>query len=687
MHFGTQLQLNVQATDLDPETLTMQVSNLPSFGSFASNGNGSVTITFSNSSVNGTYNNITVQVSDQHGGSSSQSFNLIVNDNYNPVMGTVNNVSVNELQTAQLNLTATDLNASDALTWSFTGLPSFATTVPGTNSVQINLAPGYADNGSYIVLARVQDGNNGFDTASFVITVNDVNPNKKIYINFNDGTLAAGAPWNNTNKGTPSLNDNFPALKDETGVNSGIGLQITSPWQNLGNATNTFGVNTGNNSGVYPDAVMISTYFTNDATQSIRIYGLNIANKYNFTFFGSRGGVTDDRTSIYTIGTTSVSLNAANNSTNTVSINNVQPNPDSSVTMTLQKGASALFAYLNAMVIQSIYDDGTAPAKPRNLAAQALSGRTRLTWIDAAYNENAYEVYRATNIAGPYTLLNPGGNNPNLVRYDDSTVAGNITYCYSVRALNGYGNSPYCDTITFTMPNASPVITTVPDVKMKTQQVADVNITATDDPNDVITLQVTGLPAFASFTDHGDGTGVIHITPGNTIGNFSGITIIATDDKAASSSQALKIIVTDKDITSYYVNFNQILPVGDPWNSFNSLPLAGLSVSNLKDDAGNTSGVNVTLVDGWESANDLGATTGNNSGVYPDDVMKTLYYESSTNAKRIRITGLATTNTKYNLIFFASRGGVNDNRNYHLHCRRPIGNFECCRQFNQYSSH
>jgi predicted esterase len=662
MHNGTQLQVNVQATDLDPETLSMSVSGLPAFGSYAPNGNGSIIITFSNSSVNGTYSPITVQVSDQHGGSSSTSFDLIVNDNYNPVIGTVNNVSVSEQQTAQVNLTATDLNASDVLTWSLTGLPSFATTVPGTNSVQINLAPGYADNGSYVVLATVQDGNNGFDTASFVITVNDVNPNKKVYINFNDGSNAAGTPWNNTNKGTPSLNDNFPALKDETGANSGIGLQITSPWQNLGNATNTFGVNTGNNSGVYPDAVMISCYFTNDATQSIRIYGLNIANKYNFTFFGSRSGVTDDRTSVYTIGTTSVSLNAANNSTNTVSINNVTPNPDGSVTMTLAKTSAALFAYLNAMVIQSIYDDGTAPAKPRNLAAQSIAGKTRLTWVDAAYNETAYEVYRATDIGGPYTLLTPGGNNPNLVQYNDSAVTGNTTYYYSVRAINGYGNSPYSDTLAFTTPNASPAITHVDDVKMKTQQVADINIVATDDPTDVITLQVTGLPAFASFTDHGDGTGTIHITPGNTIGTFSGITIIATDDKSASSNQALKIIVSDKDITSYYVNFNQTLPVGDPWNSFNSLPLAGLSISNLKDDASNTSGVNVTLVDGWESANDLGATTGNNSGLYPDDVMKTLYYESSTNAKRIRITGLATTNTKYNLIFFASRSGVNDNR-------------------------
>jgi len=666
MRYGSQLNLNISASDIDPGTLTLQVNNLPSFASFTPGSNGTGVISFTNPAIGdqGTYNNIEVTVADQQGGNSSLSFSLVVNDNYVPVISAISNISVNELQTTQVNLTAVDQNVGENLTWTLTGLPSFATPVINGGSVQINFAPGYADNGPYWVMARVQDENNGFDTASFMITVNDVNPNKKVYINFTDGTYTAGSPWNNTNKPTPSLNDVFGNLNDETGVNTGIGIRITSPWQNLGNATNTYGVNTGNNSGVYPDNVMRSAYFTDASTQTMTVQGLNPAYKYNFTFFGSRSGVNDNRNTIYTIGGSSVTLNAASNSQNTVSVNNVQPNPDGTLPMTLQRAAGASYGYLNAMVIQILYDDGTAPAKPRNLTGQFASGAIKLNWIDAAYNEAAYEVYRSsTNQPGSFTLLNPGGNNANLQQYDDLNFLGNTTYYYYVIATNSQGSSPSSDTVSVTTPNASPLINAIADVKMKTQQIIDVNIVALDDPSDVITLQVTGLPSFATFTGTGNGTGTINIAPGNTMGTFTGITVTATDNKGAASNRQFSIIVSNKDITSYYVNFNQVLPVGTPWNNFNSAPIAGTAISNIQDDGGNSSGINISLIDGWDGANDVGATATNNSGIFPNDVMKTAYFTSATTAKRIRITGLATGTTKYNLVLFASRGGVNDVRN------------------------
>lgn len=665
MHFGTQLNVNVTATDLDPEVLNIQVTNLPAFATFTPGSNGTGVINFNNPPTQQVYNNITVTVTDQHSGTSAVSFKLTVNDNYNPVIANINDVTLSEQQTLQVNLSASDQNVSDVLTWSFTGMPAFASVTSNNTTAQITLTPGYADNGPYTVTAKVDDGHNGVATKSFVITVNDVNPNKQVYINFTDGTYTAGTPWNNTNKPTPSLNDNFANLKDENGVNTGIGLLITSPWQNLGNATNTYGVNTGNNSGVYPDNVMRSAYFTDGSVQSMNIYGLNPVYKYNFTFFGSRSGVSDDRTTVYTIGGNSVQLNASSNSQNTVSINNVQSDGSGVVSLTLQKTPAAAYGYLNAMVIQALYDDGTAPAKPRNLSAQFINGNVRLNWIDAAYNEAAYEVYRSTtNQPGSYTLLNPGGNNANLQQYDDPLITGNTLYYYYVRALNNIGSSPNSDTVSITTPNASPLLTAIADVKMKTQEVVDVNVTAVDDPADIITLQVTGLPSFGTFTDNGNGTGTIHLAPGNTIGTFTNITVTATDNHGAASNLHFDITVSDKDITSYYVNFNQVLPVGSPWNSFNSAPVAGASVTNLKDDAGNTSSSSVVLIDGWDGANDVGATTGNNSGVFPDDVMKTAYFQGSASVQRIQITGLTTGgSTKYNLVFFASRSNVNDNRN------------------------
>ncbi len=659
MRFGTNLQLNVQAVDADPEVLNISVTGLPGFANFVSTGNGLGTINITNA-VLGVYNDITVTVTDQNGGEHAVSFNLTVNDNYVPVINAVNNVTLNEQEAINVNLSATDQNAGDVLSWSFNNLPDFISITTNNNSAQLQLAPGFADNGSYKVNVKVEDGNNGTDTISFNITVNDVNPNKKIYVNFTDGSLQAPAPWNNTNK-IPVLNDVFGNLLDETGANSGLSLKVTSSWQNVGNGTNVLGVNT--TSGIYPMQAIRSAYWSNSNQQSLLISGLNPSNKYNFTFFGSRAA-TDNRTTIYTIGGNSVELNAANNTQNTISVNNLSPAGDGTLTLTIKNATGSAYSYLNAMVVESIFDDGSAPARPRDLSAEFNSGAIYLNWVDAAYNEDTYEVYRSTALHGVYTLLNPGGNNANLQEFVNNNVAGNTTYYYTVRATNTYGNSLFSDTVSVITPNTSPVLNTISDVKMKTTQVVNVNVVATDDAADVVTLTVTGLPSFASFIDNGNGTGTINIAPGSTMGTFNDVVVVAKDDKGAENSVTFKIIVSDKDITSMYVNFNQVvLPVDEPWNSFNTLPLAGRSITNLKDDNGNTTAASITLVDGWQGANDVGATTGNNTGVFPDNVMKTAYFESTSNTKRIRISGLTSGgNTKYNLVFFASRI-ANDTRN------------------------
>ncbi|TXJ28327.1 MAG: T9SS type A sorting domain-containing protein [Chitinophagaceae bacterium] len=665
MRYGTQLQINVQATDLDPETLDIQVTNLPGFATYTPTGNGTGVITFNNPTAlqQGAYNNITIQVTDQHSGFSSLSFNMLVNDNYLPAIGTVNNLSVNEQQTTQVTLTATDQNAADVLTWSFVGLPSFVTVDQTSGQAQLTVAPGYADNGVYNVTATVNDGNGGQDVKSFSITVNNVNPNRKIYVSFNDGTNQAAAPWNNTNKNNPALGDKFLSLKDETGATSTVSLEITSNWLGIGNGSNTLGVNTGNNSGVYPDPVMISAYYTTTTPQTIRISGLGAGKKANFTFFGSRAGVTDNRTSVYTINGNSVSLNAASNSRNTVSLNNMVADASGNLTLTLSAGSGAAYGYLNAMVIETVFDDGTAPVKARDLSAAMNNNAVQLNWIDAAYNENGYEVYRATNIAGPYTLINTGATNIiDQTQYNDQTVTGSTTYYYTVRAINLAGAAPYSDTVSIAVPNVAPQLTVPATVNMKTQQTVSANISATDEPGDAITLSVSNLPAFATFTSNG-GNGSIQFAPGNVTGSFD-ITVTATDSHGASTSKVVSLTILDKDITKIMVNFNAVLPVASPWNSFNVTPLAGRTLANMVDNAGTATSVGITLVDGWDDANNVGAVTGNNSGVFPDDVMQTAYWTASASAKRVRLTGLSTApGIKYNLVFFGSRAGANDNRN------------------------
>src|SRR6218665_526467 len=666
MRYGSQLQLNVSASDVDPETLTVQINNLPAFGSYTSTGNGTGTITFNNPTAGqqGTYNNITVVVTDQHEGTVSTSFNLIVNDNFLPVIGTVNNVTVNELQVTNVTLIATDENVSDVLTWSFAGLPSFVTVSQTSGQAQLTLNPGYADNGTYNVTATVNDGHGGEMEKSFSITVNDVNPNKKIYVSFNDGTNQASAPWNNTNKNNPALGDKFLALKDEDGTTTAVGMELTSNWLAIGNGSNNLGVNTGNNSGIYPDKVIMTAYYTTSgAAQTIRISGLGANRRANFTFLGSRTGVTDNRTSVYTINGVSASLNAASNSQTTASLNNMQADANGQLILTLTAGAGAAYGYLNSMIIESLYDDGSVPAKARNLTAAMSGANVQLNWVDAAYNETGYQVYKATNLSAPFTLINSGATNViNQAQYLDGPIAGSTTYYYSVRAINAVGSSPYSDTVSIAVPNVAPQLTVQSAINMKTQQVVSVNVTATDEPGDAVTLSAIGLPAFITFTNSG-GNGTLQIAPGNVTGVFN-FTVKATDSHGASTGKAITLTVLDKDVTKMLVNFNAVLPVASPWNSFNASPTAGRAISGIVDNSGAATAVSVTLVDAFDDASNVGATTGNNSGVYPDDVMQTSYWPAAATSKRVRIAGLSTAaDIKYNLVFFGSRSGVADNRN------------------------
>jgi len=687
MRYGTQLQLQVQATDSDGDALTIQVTNLPAFGAFVSTGNGTGTITFSPAQKDsGVYNNITVTVTDANGASASTSFSLTVNNNYPPVITRpVNNVSVNMKQTATVNLSATDQSASYVLSWSFKGLPGFAAVTTNGGSATLNLSPGYADGGSYIVQARVDDGNHLFDTVSFTITVVPVPlPSTKVYVHFSDGSTGtvASAPWNNT-AAVPVQNAAFPNLKDQNGSATGIGLTITSPWQSIGygNGANNLGATTGNNSGVYPDVVLGSAYYTDGNTQTIKISGLDTAGRYNFTFLGSRGNVADDRTSVYSIsgtyGNASVSLQAANNTSNTVTISNMRPNGDSTLTLTLQRGANAPYGYLNALMIEKPFDDHTKPAKPRNISGQIGSNnQLALTWIAAAYNAISYQVYKSQNRGGSYTLLNPGATNPTQSSYTDSVISENNTYYYYVTATNSYGVSPSSDTLTVVVPNLPPTLSAISNLTAQATKTTTVNVTATDAPGDTITLRASSLPGFATFQDNGNGTGTITFKPGNgDLGSYTGLTITATDKYGASSTTSFGVTVTFANMRNIYIHFNDGTAAepaqGAPWNNMNSAPTAGAGIANLKDDQGTATGFGINLVDAWAGANNLGPTTGNNSGVYPDNVMQSFYYDNSgsTAPRHMNITGLSS-RSAYNVIFYAGRGGVTDNRITHY----TIGN-------------
>ncbi|MEI9942599.1 MAG: fibronectin type III domain-containing protein [Chitinophagaceae bacterium] len=633
--------------------LSFRIVNGPAFATFTDNGDKTATLTLTPALKDaGVYNNIRIIVNDQNGGADTTTFNLTVNDNYDPVIDNIEDYTLDENETLTINLTATDQNPADVLSWSVNNVPAVYTLVPVTNgAASLVLHPGFAAAGIYEVTVNVTDGMGGTATRTFTLTVNDRDPNTKIYTRVKYAN-EVGAPWNNLNG--PITTD----LKDEHGVTTTVGVKFQPEWWLPYNA----GPSTGNNSGVYPDAILNDFwyfgYYGGPETANVLVTGLDPAKKYSLSFYAgsSFNAVQDNGTTNYTVGTKTVSLDVQGNTENTVSISDISPASDGTITVNMTKGPNTPIGYLNALVITTMFNDGTAPVVPTTLVAEYQSGQgAELSWQDIAYNESSYEVYRSTSANGTYTKI--GTTAANTDNYTDNAISGSTAYFYKVRGVNDYGVSGYSNIATITTANRIPELTAISDVVLKNNQTSVVNVTAVDDATDHITLTVDGLPSFATFTDNGNGTGVINVKPvAGSVGVYTGITVTATDNSDSSRSTNFAIFVTDASLSSVYVNMTDyISQAPTPWNNMSIayLPVAGSTITGLKDDGNVNTGIAVTLTDAWQGISTSGMKRRNGSELYPEEVSNSGIYFTDNATHRVTISGLSPSK-KYNFVFFSS---------------------------------
>jgi hypothetical protein len=170
-----------------------------------------------------------------------------------------------------------------------------------------------------------------------------------LQLNFNHYQPSTSNGWNSLS-GDPRTDFNYSGFKWNDGSSSNVNLKLADSW----GGANEFGMVTGDNSGVYPDDVMKTSFWVSDNNgHVVTISGLDASKSYDFTFFGSRNG-SGDRTTDYTIGSQTTSLNASYNSNNTVSISSVKPDQYGTVKITVKKQNGASYGYLNALVIEEL---------------------------------------------------------------------------------------------------------------------------------------------------------------------------------------------------------------------------------------------------------------------------------------------------------------------------------------------
>jgi len=101
----------------------------------------------------------------------------------------------------------------------------------------------------------------------------------------------------------------------------------------------------------------------------------------------------------------------------------------------------------------------------------------------------------------------------------------------------------------FDSANRAPVVQAIPDQTMDEGSILDVPVSATDPDGDVLRLVIKNLPAFAGFTDNGDGSGTIRFAPSfNDAKIYPNIQAIVFDDGAPNLSDTTSFTLTVNDV-------------------------------------------------------------------------------------------------------------------------------------------
>jgi predicted esterase/P pilus assembly chaperone PapD len=491
--------------------------------------------------------------------------------NHRPVLAQIANKTLSAGDTLHVAVSGTDPE-NDPITYSGYNLPSFVTVVQSPGNVYLLVAPATSNTGQFNSIGVIgTDTHGNSDTAKFSLTVNAPaggdTSGYKLFLSIKQNSTAP-APWNNI---TGSVTNN---LKNDQGQITSAGLKFDEAWW----ATNGEGAVTGNNSGVYPDAVMndflyfgsLPGFFTGASTMTGHLTGLEPGKAFTVKFFSSSkwwAPQPDNGSTKFTINGVSQTLYVQNNTANVVSFTNLTPNASGEIVFTLSIPAGGQVGYLNAIEV------------------------------------NAGVTQQPTN-------------------------------------------------------NHAPTITNISNQTLDAGTSLNIPVTATDPDSDPITYSTLNLPSFVTLVQSGGSVSLAVAPAVNAAGAYNNISVIVKDSYGAADTTTFNITVNPPPNSggSYklLLNFRLNADAPAPWNN-----ISGSTTANLKNDQGLATGIGLNFDETWWAAGVEGATTGNNSGVYPDVVLSQYLYFGSlpgffTGAPAMHghLTGLSA-NTTYTIRFLS----------------------------------
>jgi hypothetical protein len=201
-------------------------------------------------------------------------------------------------------------------------------------------------------------------------------------------------------------------MKDMTGVPTKLRIKVT---------TDFYGYNTSGASSKtmnMTDSVSKSNFYGNSTSKGgVTLYGLDPTLAYKISIFGSRNGTTSTADVVYTLNDalgSKLVLSCANNVTGLAIFNNIIPNADSTLVISLDKGLSNTigFTYLAAMKVEEtattplpfspvmINFGTTSPVGWNSLITYTTSGSPLTNMIDTGGNTTNVGLKVATSFSG-----------------------------------------------------------------------------------------------------------------------------------------------------------------------------------------------------------------------------------------------------------------------------------------------
>jgi hypothetical protein len=185
-------------------------------------------------------------------------------------------------------------------------------------------------------------------------------------------------------------------MTDTGGNTTNVALKVTTSFSGIA----TTGMSSTTTPLNMPDDVSKSNIYKSSEGGALTLTGLEASSNYKLSIFGSRGSLSAPRDVVYALNDengSNVTLDVANNATNVAVLDNITPNADGSLILTLNFGTNnSSYTYINALKIDtaSVATGVSTPGVNRDeIYAYNMGQSVRVVWNDKAENKAIVGVY------------------------------------------------------------------------------------------------------------------------------------------------------------------------------------------------------------------------------------------------------------------------------------------------------